>query len=95
MPGHDEKRNSPRKKTGPRGSCFSSSDLLPRSVVMMMVVMMVMVVMTMRHHHDVAPVGVMMVMVVMMTPADADDDLGLLDVRVRGLGRSGFVDGLQ
>ena len=93
MPGHDEKRNSPRKKTGPRGSCFSSSDLLPRSVVMM-VVMMVMVV-TVRHHHDAAPVGVMMVMVVMMTPADADDDLGLLDVRVRGLGRSGFVDGLQ
>ena len=56
--------------------------------------MMVMVV-TVRHHDDAGPVGVMMVMVVMMTPADADDDLGQLDVRVRGLGRSGFVDGLQ
>ena len=63
---------------------------------MVMVVMMMMMV-SARYDHDargVPPIGMMMVMMVVVT-TDADHDLGKLDVRVRRLRRSGFVDGLQ
>jgi hypothetical protein len=62
------------------------------------VVMMVVMVAVSRRHHDdarrIPAIGVMMVVMVVVT-ADADDDLGQLDIRVRRLGRSRFVDGLQ
>ena len=56
--------------------------------------MMVMVPVA-RHNDDTLPVRMMMVMMVVVVTADADNDLGQLDVRVRRLGRSGFIDGLQ
>src|SRR5665213_4000823 len=82
-------------------SCFSSSDVQrhrspPRSVtiVVVVVVMMVMVMMPEVRHEDAPPVAVMMVVVMMMAAAD-DDELRRLDIRFRGLGRGGLIDGLQ
>jgi hypothetical protein len=64
----------------------------------MVVMMMVMVMVTARRYHDpgdVTAIGVMVVMMVMVITADADNDLGQLDIRVRRLGRRRFIDGLQ
>jgi hypothetical protein len=65
-----------------------------------MVVVVMMMTVSARHDDDAGRVisaisGVVVVMMVVVITADADDDLGQLDVRVRGLGRSGFIDGLQ
>jgi hypothetical protein len=61
---------------------------------MVVVVMMVMMPIA-RDDDDAVAVRMMMVVVMVVITADADNDLGQLEVRVRGLGRSGFVDGLQ
>jgi len=62
---------------------------------MMVVVVMVMMPIA-RHHDDAVPVCMMMMVVVMVVvTADPDNDLGQLDVRVRRLSRSRFIDGLQ
>ena len=63
---------------------------------MMVVVVMVMMPIA-RHHDDAVPVCMMMmvVVVVVVVTADPDNDLGQLDVRVRRLSRSRFIDGLQ
>jgi hypothetical protein len=61
----------------------------------MMVMVVVVMVVPARPNHDDGRAAIGVMMMVMVVMANADNDLGQLDIRVRRLGRSGFVDGLQ